>query len=132
MGLSQVRESVFSALPITATAAERNCGVWIVDIRSGDIAGFLRFSGVVQEIFEVAAFARRTGTELLLPGVGEADAAAVASLRRAGATVVAVSDSSGGRYADTGACPVAGDVVRPQGLRRVGPEPGERQGMLAR
>lgn len=53
IGLSQVRESVFTELPITAQQAERNCGVWAVDTRSGAIVGFLRFEGVVQEIFEV-------------------------------------------------------------------------------
>lgn len=53
VGLSQVRESVFSGLPITQEAAERNCGVWLVDTRNGAIAGFLRFGGVVQEIFDV-------------------------------------------------------------------------------
>jgi len=45
---------VFSSLPITSQAAERNCGVWMVDTRNGSIAGFLKFDGVVQEIFEVA------------------------------------------------------------------------------
>ncbi len=53
VGLSQVRESVFSSLPITEQAAERNCGVWMVDTRNGQIVGFLKFDGVVQEIFDV-------------------------------------------------------------------------------
>lgn len=52
VGLSQVRESVFTDLPITSTAAERNCGVWIVDTRSGTTVGHLRFSGGVTEIFD--------------------------------------------------------------------------------
>jgi uncharacterized protein (TIGR03032 family) len=52
IGLSQVRESVFDGIPI-AKRAERHCGVWAVDIRSGHIAGFLRFEGSVQEIFDV-------------------------------------------------------------------------------
>ena len=54
VGLSQVRESVFTDLPITQTAEERNCGVWIVDTTTGAIVGILRFEGVVQEIFDVA------------------------------------------------------------------------------
>lgn len=54
VGLSQVRESVFTDLPITSTAAQRNCGVWVVDTRSGGIVGLVRFSGVVQELFDVA------------------------------------------------------------------------------
>lgn len=54
IGLSQVRESVFAGLPVTETAAERNCGVWVVDTEAGTIAGMLKFNGAVQELFEVA------------------------------------------------------------------------------
>ena len=53
VGLSQVRESVFTSLPITDQATERNCGVWMVDVRTGDLVGFVKFDGVVQEIFDV-------------------------------------------------------------------------------
>ena len=53
IGLSQVRESVFTGLPITSRADERNCGVWVVDTTSGAIVGMLRFEGAVQEIFDV-------------------------------------------------------------------------------
>ena len=53
VGLSQVRESVFKNLPITSQKEERNCGVWIVDIRNGEIVGELKFSGMVKEIFDV-------------------------------------------------------------------------------
>lgn len=53
VGLSQVRESVFSELPVTETKEERNCGVWIVDTRNGQIAGFVKFQGMVQEIFDL-------------------------------------------------------------------------------
>jgi len=52
IGLSQVRESVFDGIPV-AKRTERNCGVWLVDLRDGRIAGFLRFEGIVQEIFDV-------------------------------------------------------------------------------
>lgn len=53
VGLSQVRETVFTELPITQKTEERNCGVWVVDLRNGEIIGFLKFEGVVQEIFDV-------------------------------------------------------------------------------
>lgn len=54
VGLSQVRETaVFSGIPITEQKIERQSGVWIVDLRSGRIVGFLRFSEQVQEIFAV-------------------------------------------------------------------------------
>lgn len=59
VGLSQVRESVFKALPITQSQSERNCGVWVVDTDNGQTVGFLKFEGEVQEIFDVA----------LLPGM---------------------------------------------------------------
>jgi uncharacterized protein (TIGR03032 family) len=59
VGLSQVRESVFQSLPITQTKDERNCGVWMVDVRTGEIVGWLKFEGVVQEIFEVAVLPYR-------------------------------------------------------------------------
>jgi len=55
IGLSQVREHVFDGLPLTGEGVERNCGVWVVDIRSGNTVAWLRFEGNVQEIYEVAA-----------------------------------------------------------------------------
>jgi hypothetical protein len=54
-----VRESVLQSLPITQTKDERNCGVWMVDVRTGEIAGWLKFEGVVQEIFEVVVLPSR-------------------------------------------------------------------------
>ncbi len=56
VGLSQVRESaVFSGISLTERVSERNCGVWVVDLRSGKLVGFLRFEDAVQEVFAVAA-----------------------------------------------------------------------------
>jgi uncharacterized protein (TIGR03032 family) len=55
VGLSQIRESsTFGDLPLTDRLQERVCGVWAVDLRRGEIAGFLRFEDIVQEIFDVA------------------------------------------------------------------------------
>jgi len=54
IGLSEVRETaVFAGLPLTEREQDRKCGVWIVDIESGDTVGYLVFSGGVQEIFSV-------------------------------------------------------------------------------
>src|SRR5262245_19749148 len=56
VGLSQVRESaVFSGIPLVdrLEQADRVCGVWIVDIQSAEILGFVRFEDAVQEIFAV-------------------------------------------------------------------------------
>ncbi|HUS24627.1 MAG TPA: TIGR03032 family protein [Candidatus Binatia bacterium] len=56
IGLSQVRETaVFSGIPITERMGERNCGVWVVNIETGQQLGFIRFEGAVQEIFAVKA-----------------------------------------------------------------------------
>jgi uncharacterized protein (TIGR03032 family) len=54
IGLSQVRESAtFGDIPLVERVPERECGVWVIDIRTGRPAAFLRFEGVVQEIFDV-------------------------------------------------------------------------------
>jgi len=54
IGLSQVRESaVFSGIPLVERLAERTCGVWVVDLRTSQVVGFLRFEEGVQEIFAV-------------------------------------------------------------------------------
>jgi uncharacterized protein (TIGR03032 family) len=56
VGLSQVRETLFDGVPVT-TVEERTCGVWVVDVRTGATVAFLRFSGIVQEIFDVQVLA---------------------------------------------------------------------------
>jgi hypothetical protein len=55
VGLSQVRETaVFSGIPLTERLQERTCGVWVLDVQSGETVAFLRFEdGGVQEIFAV-------------------------------------------------------------------------------
>lgn len=54
IGLSKVRESAtFSGIPIVSRLKERTCGVWVVNIETGDTIGFLRFESGVEEIFAV-------------------------------------------------------------------------------
>lgn len=54
VGLSQVRESaIFSGIPLVDAIPERTCGVWVIDIRTGQTVAFLSFHGTVQEIFAV-------------------------------------------------------------------------------
>jgi uncharacterized protein (TIGR03032 family) len=56
VGLSQVRESaVFSGIPLVERLHERICGVWLVNIETGQTIGFVRFEDAVQEIFAVEA-----------------------------------------------------------------------------
>jgi len=57
IGLSQVRESaVFSGIPLVERlkeAEERTCGIWVLNIETGETLGFCRFEEGVQEIFSV-------------------------------------------------------------------------------
>ena len=69
VGLSQIRETAtFGGLPISERATELECGVWIVDIDTGDIAGFIRFEEKVQEIFDVALMTGKRYPEIAEPG----------------------------------------------------------------
>lgn len=69
VGLSQIREhSTFGNLPLTRRLDERASGVWIVDLRSGAIAGFLRFEDLVQEVFDVALLPGARHPEIAEPG----------------------------------------------------------------
>ncbi len=88
IGLSQVCETaVFSGIPITdrMQQAERTCGVWVVDIRTGQQVAFLKFEDAVQEIFAVSVLAgirfpdlvnddpKITGSSYVLPDDALAD-----------------------------------------------------------
>jgi uncharacterized protein (TIGR03032 family) len=54
IGLSQVRETaVFSGIPLTTRLTERTCGVWVVNIETGETIAFLKFEDAIQEIFAV-------------------------------------------------------------------------------
>lgn len=54
VGLSRIRESkTFGNLPITAQGIDLQCGIWVVDVRSGKIVQFMRFEAGVEEIFAV-------------------------------------------------------------------------------
>lgn len=61
IGLSQVRESaVFGGIPIAQRALEeRSCGVWVVNIETGQTIGFVKFEDAVQEIFAVEIVSAR-------------------------------------------------------------------------
>lgn len=53
IGLSQVRETAtFGGIPIT-NLPERFCGVWVVNIHTGEIVASLQFEEDIQEIFAV-------------------------------------------------------------------------------
>ncbi len=66
VGLSRIRETAtFSGIPIAEKAKERNCGIWIIDLRNGEVAGILRFTQGVEEIFAVQALPGMRFPEML-------------------------------------------------------------------
>lgn len=67
VGLSQVRESaVFSGIAIAEMPQDqRCCGVWAIDIGTGQVAGFVKFTDAVQEIFAVQALPSLRWPEVL-------------------------------------------------------------------
>ncbi|MEA2448915.1 MAG: hypothetical protein QOG63_847, partial [Thermoleophilaceae bacterium] len=69
VGLSQIRESsTFGDLPLVERLEERQSGVWMVDLRSGAVEGFLRFDDLVQEVFDVALLPGKRNPEIAEPG----------------------------------------------------------------
>lgn len=66
IGLSKVRETaVFTDFPLVERLKERQSGVWIVNIETEKVIGFLKFTEDVEEIFSVAAIANTTFPALL-------------------------------------------------------------------
>ncbi len=74
VGLSQMRASNhFGGLPITESGEPRYCGVWAVHLPTGEVLGFVRFEGAVQEIFDVQVLPGLRFPELAEAGSGEVD-----------------------------------------------------------
>ncbi len=60
VGLSQLRETnAFTDIAITDEMDQRSCGVWLVNIETGQTIGLLRFEDKVQEIFAVECIPAR-------------------------------------------------------------------------
>ena len=66
IGLSKVRETaVFSDFPLVERLEERQSGVWVVNIETKVVIGFLRFTEDVEEIFSVAAISNTSFPAIL-------------------------------------------------------------------
>ncbi len=66
IGLSKVRETaVFSDFPLIEKLEERQSGVWVVNIETEQVIGFLKFTEGVEEIFSVVALEGSTSPLLL-------------------------------------------------------------------
>ncbi|MEJ1970538.1 MAG: TIGR03032 family protein [Rhizomicrobium sp.] len=63
VGLSKPRDKTFAGLPLDRTLEDRKiaprCGIYVIDLRSGDILHSLSIGGIVTELYDVA----------VLPGV---------------------------------------------------------------
>ncbi len=69
VGLSQARETAnFSGLPITEPSRTRHCGVWVVDLRSGQTVAWARFEDQLPEIFGVQVLPGVRYPDLLYDG----------------------------------------------------------------
>jgi uncharacterized protein (TIGR03032 family) len=56
VGLSKVREQrEFGGIPLHDQGTQLRCGIWIVHLSSGQVAGFIEFTDGVEEIFAVEA-----------------------------------------------------------------------------
>ena len=54
VGLSQVRESsATTSFPLVERVEDRACGVWVINIYTGETVAYLRFEGEIHEIFAV-------------------------------------------------------------------------------
>ncbi len=54
VGLSRIRETAqFGGLPLAERHGELKCGIWVLDVASGQAAGFLEFEADIDEIFDV-------------------------------------------------------------------------------
>lgn len=54
IGLSRIRETaMFGGLPIAARLADLKCGIWVVDLPTGQIVALLEFEQGVEELFAI-------------------------------------------------------------------------------
>ena len=54
VGLSRIREtSTFSPVPLAQLRDQLRCGVWVIDLRSGQRVGSVEFQQAVTEVFDV-------------------------------------------------------------------------------
>lgn len=112
VGLSQIRETaIFSGIPISEKAKELNCAVCVINISDGTLAGSLRFTQGVQELFAVQALPGLRFPEVL----ARTDPLALESYFLPPETLkdVRLSPIERRAYGEGGAEPRAGDAEPP-------------------
>ena len=66
VGLSKIRESkMFGNLPIATKGIDLRCGIWVLDLRSGQVVQFMEFQAGVEEIFAVEVLAGQRFPEIV-------------------------------------------------------------------
>src|SRR5205807_2534107 len=66
VGLSRIRESAwFGGLPVSSQVGDLQCGIWVVDWRSGQTVQFMRFEAGVDEIFAIEILTEARFPEVL-------------------------------------------------------------------
>jgi uncharacterized protein (TIGR03032 family) len=70
VGLSKARPTL-EGVPIVARRDELQCGLWVVDVRTGAIAAHLAFRTGVEEVFDVQVLPGITFPYVSGPGAGE-------------------------------------------------------------
>jgi uncharacterized protein (TIGR03032 family) len=54
VGLSKIRESaMFGGLPVASRVKDLRCGIWVIDVRSGQVVESMQFQSGVEEVFAV-------------------------------------------------------------------------------
>lgn len=57
IGLCRIRQDkIFRGLPIEEKGLDLKCGVWVLDIKTGQQVGFVEFTRGVEELFDVGVF----------------------------------------------------------------------------
>ncbi len=66
VGLSKPRDKTFSGLPLDDNLAKNKvdarCGLYVIDLNSGDVVHWMRIEGVITELYDVAVLPDRTNT----------------------------------------------------------------------
>ena len=66
VGLSETREQkVFDNIPLSERLDTRAAGIWIIDLKTGNIVSYLQFADTVREIYEVKVLAGIRQPEIL-------------------------------------------------------------------
>jgi len=68
VGLSRVRQTeVAKPVPLTKKYDETFSGIWLINLKDGSVAGYIKFTGNVDQIYDVAVIPSSSFPELIEP-----------------------------------------------------------------